>query len=222
MKVVNVNKYYETKNGKLHILKDINAEFHPGKFYAIMGRSGSGKSTLINILGLLDDYDKGIYIIDNNDVSKFSEKEKAFLRSQKIGFVFQSFYLNQRLTALENVILPTLINKNIEKEDREKNAINILKKLGLENRVHHFPNQLSGGEQQRVAIARALINNPSVIIADEPTGNLDSKHELEIFEILKEISTQEKIVIVVSHNDIVKNYCDKLYTLDDGVIYENN
>lgn len=218
MKLININKTYKTKAGELHILKDINIEFNNNNFYAIMGRSGSGKSTLVNILGLLDNYDSGEYIIDNKDISKLNDKEKSYIRGLSIGFVFQSFYLNNNLTALENVMLPLYINKEINKRDRKDIALSYLKKLGLDDRANHYPSQLSGGEQQRVAIARALVNDPKIIIADEPTGNLDSKNEKEVFDILKNISKEDKIVIVVSHNDIIKEYCDILYNINDGKI----
>lgn len=218
MKLININKTYKTKAGELHILKDINIEFNNNNFYAIMGRSGSGKSTLVNILGLLDNYDSGEYIIDNKDISKLNDKEKSYIRGLSIGFVFQSFYLNNNLTALENVMLPLYINKEINKCDRKNIALSYLKKLGLDDRANHYPSQLSGGEQQRVAIARALVNDPKIIIADEPTGNLDSKNEKEVFDILKNISKEDKIVIVVSHNDIIKEYCDILYNINDGKI----
>ena len=222
MQLKNINKSYHIKKRKLHILRDINAIFEKGRFYAIMGRSGSGKSTLINILGMLDDYDEGEYIFNNLNVKMLSENEKARIRALEIGFVFQSFYLNNNLTALENVLLPTYINKNVEKCKRNSIAIILLKKMGLKDRINHKPYELSGGEQQRVAIARALVNNPSVIIADEPTGNLDSKSEKEIFGLLKMIAVSGKTVIVVTHNQLIKQYCDVLYIIDDGKLVEEN
>lgn len=222
MKLTKINKVYNTTNGDLHILKDIDIEFKKGNFYAIMGRSGSGKSTFVNILGLLDDYTTGEYIFDKNNISKLNDKEKSYIRGMEIGFVFQSFYLNNNLTALENVMLPLYINKEIDKKERKKIALSYLKKLGLEDRANHYPNQMSGGEQQRVAIARALVNDPKIIIADEPTGNLDSKNEKEVFDILKTISKENKIVIVVSHNEIIKEYCDILYNINDGKIERGN
>lgn len=222
MKLTNVDKIYKTKSGELHILKNINVSFEKGNFYAIMGRSGSGKSTLVNILGLLDDYSNGEYIFDDIDVSKLSDKERSNIRGIKIGFVFQSFYLNNHLTALENVMLPLYINDTVKKSERKYIAKKYLKKMGLEDRINHYPNQLSGGEQQRIAIARALVNNPDVIIADEPTGNLDSKNEIVVFDILKQIANDNKIVIVVSHNEIIKKYCDILYVINDGNISRSN
>lgn len=222
MKLVNVNKIYNTNGIKLHVLKDVNVEFQKNNLYAIMGRSGSGKSTLVNILGLLDDYTNGEYYLDDKNVKELADNEKSNIRGMKIGFVFQSFYLNENLTALENVMLPLYINKEVEEKDRKMIATKKLEELGLLNRINHYPNQMSGGEQQRVAIARALVNNPDIIIADEPTGNLDSTSEKDVFNILKEISKQNKIVIIVSHNELIKEYCDVLYTIKDGVVERGN
>ena len=218
MELININKYYRTKKDTIHILKNVNINFKSGKFYAIMGKSGSGKSTLVNILGLLDNFDSGDYILDGQSVLSLTDREKSKIRNQKIGFVFQSFYLNPQITALENVLLPTMIVNGINFNTKKQNAINLLNKLGLQERINHLPSQLSGGEQQRVAIARALINNPQILIADEPTGNLDSENEKEIFKLLQNISKEGKTVIVVSHNNLIKNYCDELYEINDGTI----
>ena len=185
-----------------------------------MGRSGSGKSTLVNILGLLDDFDDGDYYLDNINVKKLNDLEKSKIRGFKIGFVFQSFYLNKNLTAYENIILPTYIDKRIDNVERKNRALNIMEKLEINDRKDHKPRALSGGEQQRVAIARALINNPDIIIADEPTGNLDLSNEVEVLNILKDISRHGKTVIVVSHNPIIKKYADVLYRINDGQIEE--
>ena len=220
MKLINVNKSYNTSYGKLQILKNISVSFEKGKFYAIMGRSGSGKSTLVNILGLLDNFDDGDYYLNDINVKQLNDKTKSKIRGLNIGFVFQSFYLNKNLTAYENIILPTYINDKMDDTKRKSRALNIMKKLEIIDRKEHKPSSLSGGEQQRVAIARALINNPDIIIADEPTGSLDSSNELEVLKILKEISKQGKIVIVVSHNPIIKNYADILYKINDGKISE--
>lgn len=218
MKLININKYYRTKMSKIHVLKNVNIEFKSRKFYAIMGRSGSGKSSLVNILGLLDSFDSGDYFLGGKSVLSLNDRQKSKIRGEKIGFVFQSFYLNSKITALENVLLPTMIVDNVSFSTKRKNAIDLLSKFGLKERLNHLPPQLSGGEQQRVAIARALINNPQILIADEPTGNLDSKTEKEIFELLKSISKEGKTVIVVSHNNLIKNYCDVLYEINDGCI----
>lgn len=220
MKLINVNKSYNTSYGKLQILKNISVSFEKGKFYAIMGRSGSGKSTLVNILGLLDNFDDGDYYLNDINVKQLNDKTKSRIRGLNIGFVFQSFYLNKNLTAYENILLPTYINDKMDDTKRKSRALNIMKKLEIIDRREHKPSSLSGGEQQRVAIARALINNPDIIIADEPTGNLDSSNELEVLKILKEITKQGKIVIVVSHNPIIKNYADILYKINDGKISE--
>ena len=221
MKLEHITKNYYISKNKIEALKDVTIEFKENSFYAIMGRSGSGKTTLVNIIGLLDDCTSGNYYLDNIDVTKLKNDSKSEIISKNIGFVFQSFYLNNNLTAIENVMLATFINKNINKADRKQLAKDLLTKLGLKDRINHKPKELSGGEQQRVAIARALINNPKIIIADEPTGNLDSVSEKEVFEILKDISKTGKIVIVVSHNPIVKNYCDYLYVMNDGILTES-
>lgn len=222
MKLVNINKIYNTNGISLHVLKDVNIDFQKNNLYAIMGRSGSGKSTLVNILGLLDDYTNGEYYLNDKNVKELTDDEKSNIRGMKIGFVFQSFYLNKNLTALENVMLPLYINNEIEEKYRKTIATKKLEELGLLSRINHYPNQMSGGEQQKVAIARALVNNPDIIIADEPTGNLDSTSEKDVFNILKEISKQNKIVIIVSHNELIKEYCDVLYTIKDGVVERGN
>lgn len=223
MKLDLITKIYNNgKENEVKALNEVSIKFDKGKFYAIMGRSGSGKTTLINILGLMDKPSSGTYSINNQEVQALTEREKAKIRNRKIGFVFQSYYLEEKLTALENVILPSIINEDIRKENRSKKAMNILDKLGLKGRMNHYPHELSGGECQRVAIARALMNDPEIIIADEPTGNLDSKNEIEIFEMLKEISQDGKCVIVVSHNDLIKSYADKVLYLNDGVLSDDN
>ncbi len=219
MKLINLSKKYNIgKPNEIEVLKNVNKEFDKGKLYAIMGKSGAGKSTLISILGLLDSPTTGIYIFEGKNVSKLKEKEKAKIRNKKIGFVFQSYFLDNKLTAFENAILPCIINKKEIKEKKEY-AKDLFERFHLANRMNHYPSELSGGEMQRVAIIRALINNPDYVIADEPTGNLDSKTEIEIFKLLKEIS-KEKCVIVVTHNEQIKEYCDVLYHIKDGVIYE--
>ena len=204
LKLNKISKSYSIdKNDKISLLNDISLEISNNKFYGIVGHSGSGKSTLLNIIGLIDDFDSGKYFIDNKEVNYLSEDEKSSIRMKKFGFVFQSFYLNNRLTALENVMIPMYINKGIPKSERKKIAMNLLEKFGLGNRINHRPNQLSGGEQQRVAIARALANNPEVILADEPTGNLDKKNEEMIFNYFKKLVTEDKkTVVIVSHNEI--------------------
>lgn len=218
LEIKNVKKIYKLdKNNQVVALNNIIVNFEECKFYGIVGHSGSGKSTLIQILGLLDSFDEGKYFIDKINTYNLTEEEKAKIRMKKFGFVFQSFYLNKKLTALENVIIPTIINKEILPCERKKVALDLLKKLGLKDRINHQANQLSGGEQQRVAIARALVNNPDIIIADEPTGNLDKENELMIFKIFKKLVEEEhKTVIIVTHNEIIRDFADIIYTIDNG------
>lgn len=217
-----VSKNYYTKNRKIEVLRKISLNLENGKFYAIMGHSGSGKSTLVNILGLIDEYDSGVYRLYNEDVKKLKDKEMSFLRMNNIGFIFQNFYLNPSLKAFENVIVPMLINKEINEKERKEKAFKLLTQVGLEDRINHFPREMSGGEQQRVAIARALANDPNIILADEPTGNLDEENEKIIFNYLKKISKSGKCVVVVSHSNEIKNYADKVFYLKDGKIREKD
>lgn len=216
MVLKNINKSYKTKTKIINVLSDINVEFYNYSFYAIMGHSGSGKSTLINILGLIDTCDNGQYEIYGKNTIKLNDNELSKIRLENIGFVFQKFNLDPNLKAFENVMLPMLINNKIKPFERKARAIELLKSVGLDDRIEHFPKQLSGGEQQRVCIARALANNPSIILADEPTGNLDEKNEQEIFQLLKQLSLNGKCIIVVSHSDYVKNYADKIYKIVKG------
>lgn len=225
MYLENISKIYDEKGSNPVIaLKDITISFKPPTMYAIMGESGSGKTTLLNIIGLLDRATQGKYLLDNKDINDYNETELAKIRNNKIGFVFQNYFLDNKLTALENILLPTIINNKYSKDEYLKKAQNLLKEFGLSERANHNPKQLSGGECQRVAIIRALINDPEIIIADEPTGNLDSKHEQEIFKLLKDISRTGKCVIVVSHNSNIKKYCDEIFYLEKGTLttYENN
>ena len=205
IRVDHLNKYYINGEMKLHALKDLSFHIEEGEFVAIMGSSGSGKSTMMNILGCLDKNSEGTYILDGIDVSKIKDEELCKIRNVKIGFVFQSFNLLSKLTALENVELP-LIYAGIGKKEREEKAKKVLKKVGLEDRMHHKPNELSGGQKQRVAIARALVNDPAIILADEPTGNLDSVSEREIMEIFTDFNKQGKTIIVVTHEPEVAKY----------------
>lgn len=211
-----INKIYKKGNEEVRALEDIDLAFEKGKFYAIMGHSGSGKSTLISILGLMNIFDSGDYLLNEKSTKDLKELEASKLRMKEIGFVFQEFYLDEYMTALDNVILPMLINKEIDKQNREKIAKDLLKKFKLEGRESHLPHELSGGEKQRVCIARALANNPSIILADEPTGDLDEENEKMIFDYLKQLSTEGKCVIVVSHSNEVKNYADILIELKSG------
>lgn len=216
----NGNKIFDMSNKKIYVLNNATLDIQTGRFYAIMGHSGAGKSTLIQILGLLDNLSSGELYIDNKCVNNLTEDEKANIRMRNIGFVFQSFYLNQRLKALENVILPMYINTDIKKEDRKKIGKQLLKTFNLEHRINHYPKELSGGEQQRVAIARALANNPKFILADEPTGNLDAENEENIFNIFKQLANMGKGIVVVTHNEKIRKYADKVFYMDNGTIKE--
>ncbi len=216
----NIKKTYKKKNKRLIVLKDVNYKFLAGKVYAIIGKSGAGKTTLINILGLLKKADKGKIILDDEDVTKISENKLAFIRNTKLGFVFQSFYLDPLMTAEENIKLPMLINKNLSNEDIRKRVKSLLEEVEIEERNTHFPKELSGGEQQRVAIARALANDPEIILADEPTGSLDPENEQKILNILKSLSKKGKCVIIVTHSETVRKYADIILEIRENSIKE--
>ena len=215
--VDNVNKTYKNGSLELQVLKNISFKVDKGEFLAIMGSSGSGKSTMMNILGCLDNQYEGKYILDGIDISKSSENELSEIRNKKIGFIFQSFNLLPRLTALENVELP-LVYSSVPKEERHKRANELLEMVGLKDRTHHRPNELSGGQRQRVAIARALVNNPSIILADEPTGNLDSKSEAEIIEILQKLNKMGKTIVIVTHEPNIGEIAQRKIVFKDGEI----
>ena len=216
MNIENVCKVYKTKNDEVRALDNVSFEFKPGNLYAIMGHSGSGKSTLISILGLIETYTSGKITIEKKDISKLKDDELSNLRMKYIGFVFQDFYLDEHLKAYENVMLPMLINKEIKKEERKEKAIKLLTDLGLKDRINHFPKEMSGGEQQRVAIARSLANNPEIILADEPTGNLDEENEKLVFETLKDLAKKGKCVIIVTHSEEIKKYADEVLKITKG------
>lgn len=222
MRVENLSKIYEKKGKKIIALQNINYSFEPGKMYAITGESGSGKTTLIKVLGLIESSFTGNYLINNIDVKNVPASEKCDIRKNDIGFIFQDFLLDENLRAYENLILPMLINKNIPKEIRKKKAIDMLKEMGLEERLNHYPHEMSGGEKQRVAIARALVNNPSYILADESTGSLDENNEIIIFEILKKLSRDNKTIIVVTHSPKIKEYADVMLVLQNGKLVKDN
>ena len=215
--VDNINKTYKNGSLELQVLKNISFKVDKGEFLAIMGSSGSGKSTMMNILGCLDNQYEGRYILDGIDISKSSENELSEIRNKKIGFIFQSFNLLPRLTALENVELP-LVYSSVPKEERHKRANELLEMVGLKDRTHHRPNELSGGQRQRVAIARALVNNPSIILADEPTGNLDSKSEEEIIEILEKLNKMGKTIVIVTHEPNIGEIAQRKIVFKDGEI----
>jgi putative ABC transport system ATP-binding protein len=211
-----VHKTYDLGEIHVHALRGVSMEIYPGEFVAVMGASGSGKSTLMNILGCLDKPTRGQYFLDGKDVSGLTKDELAKIRSQKIGFVFQQFNLLARTTALENVELPT-IYAGVAIEERARRAQAALDRVGLSDRSGHFPSQLSGGQQQRVAIARGLVNNPSLLLADEPTGNLDSRTSVEIMEILQNLNDERGLtVVIVTHEPDIAQYAKRALEFRDG------
>lgn len=199
------------------VLKGINLDIFKNEYVALMGPSGSGKSTLMNILGCLDSPTAGLYILNGKDVSKMADNDLAEVRNKEIGFVFQQFNLLPRLNAAENVALP-LVYAGISKKERIERAMEVLAKVGLADRSHHKPNEMSGGQIQRVAIARALINNPAIILADEPTGNLDSKTSVEVMDIFGKIQAAGNTVVLVTHEEDIAKYARRIVRLRDGVI----
>lgn len=215
----NVHKSYITGNNSLHVLKGIDLEIKQGEFVSIMGSSGSGKSTLLNILGILDNYDQGSYYLNGTFVKNMTEKKAAKLRNELVGFVFQSFNLISFKNAMENVALP-LYYKGVARKKRNKIAMEFLDKMGLVEWANHLPNELSGGQKQRVAIARSLISKPKVILADEPTGALDTSTSYEVMEILKEINAEGITVILVTHEHDIAAMTQKIIRLKDGIISE--
>ncbi|HNV57828.1 MAG TPA: ABC transporter ATP-binding protein [Smithellaceae bacterium] len=211
-----LEKRYEVGDSIVHALDKVSLQIHRGEFVAVMGHSGSGKSTFMNVIGCLDEPTAGTYRLDGIDVSSLSRDALAEIRNQKIGFVFQGFNLLARTTALENVEVPLLYNKDGSKNRRER-ALEALRTLGLEDRRHHHPNQLSGGQQQRVAIARALVNNAPLILADEPTGNLDTKTSIEIMDLFVRLNEEKKITIVlVTHEPDISTYSKRIIHFLDG------
>ncbi|WP_177162518.1 ABC transporter ATP-binding protein [uncultured Fusobacterium sp.] len=219
LRLENIEKYYSGSVDKLHIIRNLNLSVEEGEFISILGRSGSGKSTLLNVIGLLDKIDGGKIFIDGKEVDVLSDLEKDRLKNKMLGFVFQFHYLLPEFTALENVMLPALIDDFSNKYEIEKRAMELLKSVGLEERVHHKPSQLSGGEKQRVAIARALINSPKILLADEPTGNLDEETSETIFNILRDINKNRKqTIIVVTHSKDLAQISDKKLYLKKGVL----
>lgn len=212
-----IRKSYYLGKQELPVLKGISLDILRNEYVALMGPSGSGKSTLMNILGCLDSPTGGKYLLNNKDVSRMPDNDLAEVRNKEIGFVFQQFNLLPRLTAAENVALP-LVYSGVSKKERAERAMDVLRKVKLDDRSHHKPNELSGGQAQRVAIARALINNPSIILADEPTGNLDSKTSYEIMDILSKIHDEGNTVILVTHEEDISLYARRVIRLRDGVI----
>lgn len=219
MELKNINKFYSETGNKLHILRDLNLEVKKGEFLSILGRSGSGKSTLLNIMGLLDKVDSGEIWINEKIISSLNEDERNKIKNNFLGFVFQFHYLLNEFTALENVMIPALLNNFSNKKEIEEEARKLLEVVGLGDRLKHKPNQLSGGEKQRVAIARAMINKPSLILADEPTGNLDEETSEIIFSLFKKLNKEfNQTVIVVTHSKDLSQITDRQLYLKKGVI----
>lgn len=212
-----IRKSYYLGKQELPVLKGIDLTIHINEYVALMGPSGSGKSTLMNIIGCLDTATAGKYVLNGKDVSRMGDDELAAVRNAEIGFVFQQFNLLPRLTAWENVAVP-LIYAGVGKKEREERARYMLEKVGLAERGHHKPNELSGGQSQRVAIARALVNNPSLILADEPTGNLDTKTSVEIMELFGQIHEQGNTVVLVTHEEDIANHTHRIVRIRDGVV----
>jgi len=217
LRVEEVHKYYDLGETRVHALRGVDVSVAPGEFIAIMGSSGSGKSTFMNILGCLDKPTAGRYLLQGTDVSSIEKRELAAIRNGKLGFVFQGFNLLPRTTALENVQLPTLYTR-IDKVERVKRATDALALVGLAERSRHFPSQLSGGQQQRVAIARALVNRPSILLADEPTGNLDTRTSAEIMEIFQQLNDEGLTIVLVTHEPDVAQFAKRVIVFRDGRI----
>jgi putative ABC transport system ATP-binding protein len=215
-----IHKVYSLGRAKIHALRGISLSIRSGEFIAIMGPSGSGKSTLMNIIGCLATPTSGIYTLEGTDISKLHYSALPKIRNKKIGFVFQQFHLLPRLSAIRNVELP-LIYAGYKDNQRRKIAYEALVSVGLKDRIHHLPSQLSGGEQQRVAIARALVNNPKIILADEPTGNLDSNTGKGIMEIFKQLNQHGKTIILVTHEDSCARYSSRITKLKDGKVVKD-
>jgi len=212
-----LHKYYELGETRVHALRGVSLKIQRGEFVAVMGASGSGKSTFMNLLGCLDKPTSGRYLLEGVDVSLHDKKALALIRNQKIGFVFQGFNLLARTTALENTELPTLYSK-IDRVERLRRATEALAMVGLAERMHHFPSQMSGGQQQRVAIARALVNRPSILLADEPTGNLDSRTSVEIMEIFQNLNDSGLTIVLVTHEQDIAQFAKRVLIFRDGII----
>lgn len=217
IEIKSLNKYYRNGDLELHALKNVNIRILKGEFVAIMGSSGSGKSTFMNVLGCLDKNFEGSYILDSINIEKIIEKKISKIRNEKIGFVFQAFNLLPSLTAIENVELP-LVYSGMEVKQRKEKAKRVLEKVGLGDRLNHKPNELSGGQKQRVAIARALVNDPAIILADEPTGNLDSHSEEEIMKLFLDLNSSGTTVVIVSHEPEIAKYCKRIIVFKDGEV----
>lgn len=220
--IKNIKKSYKKGDHRVEVLDNVTYSFKSNSLYCIIGKSGAGKSTLIEILGLLIKEECGSINIKGREINSLNEFEKAKVRNKEIGFIFQDFYLNPLMKAYENVMLPMYLDKNITNKKRKEKAYELLKLVGLVDRETHFPKELSGGEQQRVAIARSLANNPNIILADEPTGSLDSESTIAVLNILKCLSKENKCVIIVSHDDRVQKYADVVLKLEDKKLKEKD
>ncbi len=219
VQIKDLHKIYDSGEIPVHAVRGVSLEIHRGEFLALMGSSGSGKSTLMNMLGALDRPTRGEYFLDGTDVSKLDKNDLADIRNQKLGFVFQGFNLLSRTTALENVELPLLYSKKrLSNKEMKERAMHCLDIVGLSKRSDHMPNQLSGGQQQRVAIARALVNEPQVLLADEPTGNLDSKTSIEVMGVFQKLNEQGITIVMVTHELDIAHYCKRDLILRDGVV----
>jgi putative ABC transport system ATP-binding protein len=221
IKITNIKRDFVLGNEIVYVLKGIDLEIKKGEYVALMGPSGSGKSTLMNLLGCLDTPTSGTYILNGKDVSQMQDDELADIRNKEIGFVFQTFNLLPRTTALDNVALP-MIYAGFSKSERKERATEVLKQVNLADRMDHQPNQLSGGQRQRVAIARAMVNKPSIILADEPTGNLDSKTSEEIMVLLEEIHKKGNTIILVTHEEDIAAHAQRIIRMRDGIIESDN
>lgn len=221
IKITNIKRDFPLGNEIVYVLKGIDLEINKGEYVALMGPSGSGKSTLMNILGCLDTPTSGTYVLNGKHVSEMQDDELAGIRNKEIGFVFQTFNLMPRTTALDNVALP-MVYAGHSKSERVERATEVLTQVGLQDRMDHKPNQLSGGQRQRVAVARALVNKPSIILADEPTGNLDSKTSVEIMNLFNEIHANGNTVILVTHEEDIAAYAHRIIRLRDGLIESNS
>jgi putative ABC transport system ATP-binding protein len=221
IRVEDVHKYYELGETRVHALRGASLEIQRGEFVAIMGASGSGKSTFMNMLGCLDRPSSGRYLLEGIDVSKHDKRALAHIRNQKIGFVFQGFNLLARTTALENTELPTLYAK-IDKAESRKRAVEALALVGLADRMEHFPSQMSGGQQQRVAVARALVNRPAILLADEPTGNLDSRTSVEIMEVFQDLNDKGLTIVLVTHEHDIAQFAKRVLVFRDGKIRKDD
>ena len=217
LRVLDVHKYYNLGETRVHALRGVSLEVEPGGFVAVMGASGSGKSTLMNILGCLDRPSSGQYLLDGTDVSQLDKRALAEIRNRRLGFVFQGFNLLARTTALENILLPTLYTK-IDQPERTRRAAEALSLVSLQDRADHFPSQMSGGQQQRVAIARALVNQPAVLLADEPTGNLDSRTSVEIMQVFQELNDTGLTIVMVTHEPDIAQFAKRMIVFRDGRI----